>query len=328
MSLSAGDKWTQKADMPTQRLFTSAATVNGKIYVIEGQSSVAGSAISSVEEYDPATDKWTKKTDMPTPRIRFSVCAVNGKIYAIGGAPTNTGAATLATVEVYDSMTDTWEKKTDMPTARHSLSLSVVDGLIYAIGGGSGSIAWKNAVPQVPAPVEVYNPTTDRWMPKSSMPTARFEHTSGVVRGKIYVIGGAKDGNNVVARVEVYDPTTDRWTRKADMPTARYIYTVSAVNNKLYAIGGAIPIPAWWTILRTVEAYDPTTDRWEKKTDMLTARTDPSRSVVNGKIYVFGGWAGADGLATVEEYTPDGWSFAALPQSRLITTWGTIKQDR
>jgi hypothetical protein len=37
--------------------------VNGKIYAIGGSSGVA---ISTVEEYDPATDKWTKKADTPT----------------------------------------------------------------------------------------------------------------------------------------------------------------------------------------------------------------------------------------------------------------------
>jgi hypothetical protein len=75
-----------------------------------------------------------------------------------------------------------------------------------------------------------------------------------------------------------------------------------------------------------VEEYDPQTDSWERKTDMLIARTDLGSGTANGKIYVLGGWAGGNGLAVVEEYTPDGMPFAVSPQNKLATTWGAIKQ--
>jgi hypothetical protein len=56
MSQEAGT-WTQKADMPTARFVSGSAVVDGKIYIIGGESSL--DRIAVVEEYDPAADTWT-----------------------------------------------------------------------------------------------------------------------------------------------------------------------------------------------------------------------------------------------------------------------------
>lgn len=144
----AADKWTRKADMPTPRLNLSTSAVNGKIYAIGGNVLIDNviKALSTVEEYDPATDTWTKKADMPTPRYVLSTSVVNGKIYAIGGQsgrPIGGIPNPLETVEEYDPATDTWTNKTGMPTARGGLSASAVDGKIYAIGGAKGAMGFS-----------------------------------------------------------------------------------------------------------------------------------------------------------------------------------------
>ena len=51
--------------------------------------------------------------------------------------------------------------------------------------------------------------TTDIWTKKADMPTPRMGHTTCVVDGKIYAIGGAltvKPPHPAVATVEVYIP--------------------------------------------------------------------------------------------------------------------------
>ena len=60
-----------------------------------------------------------------------------------------------------------------------------------------------------------------------------------------------------------------------------------------------------------VEEYDPQTDRWVRKADMPTKRAFCSASVVDGKIYVMGGYETRDrAVSTVEEYNPvtDTWT--------------------
>jgi hypothetical protein len=73
--------------------------------------------------------------------------------------------------------------------------------------------------------------------------------------------------------------------------------------------------------------YDPTTDQWLKKADMPTPRWYFSTSAVNGKIYALGGRSNWDvpPLATVEEYTPEGWPFAIFPWGKRAAIWGSIK---
>ena len=148
------------------------------------------------------------------------------------------------------------------------------------------------------------------WTQKTDIPTPRWRHTSAVVDGKIYVIGGTTDEPNpeLVWPVEVYNPTTDAHTRKTDMPLARTVST-SVVNGKIYAIGGTY-IPNGST--SDVEEYDPATDTWTRKADMPTPRRQLATCVINGKIYAIGGLAGAavQGLRAVEEYDPstDTWA--------------------
>jgi hypothetical protein len=82
-----------------------------------------------------------------------------------------------------------------------------------------------------------------------------------------------------------------------------------------------------------VEAYDPATDTWTKKTSMPRARTFLATSAVNGKIYAIGGTLGApwNGVSTVEEYDT-GFVPALItsvnPAGKLPMLWGEIKRNQ
>ena len=173
--------------------------------------------------------------------------------------------------------------------------------------------------------VEEYDPTKDEWTDKTLMPLPTSHHSSGVIRDKIYIVGG------LVATASLafeYNPITDRWSGKCDMPTARNNFALSAVNEKLYAMGG---VPG---SLATVEQYDPSSDTWTKKADMPTGRGGLSSTVVGGKIYAIGGargnvWNEPEGtLGTVEEYTPEGWEYSVSSFDKLVAIWGQIKRGR
>jgi hypothetical protein len=74
--------------------------------------------------------------------------------------------------------------------------------------------------------------------------------------------------------------------------------------------------------LSTVEEYDPATDRWTEKTDMPTARSWLSTSVVNRKIYAIGGCKNQNILAIVEVYDT---GFAFEGKDKLAASWGKLK---
>ena len=163
------------------------------------------------------------------------------------------------------------------------------------------------------------------------MPTARDYAATGVVKDKIYAIGGLTHGFVAVSAVEAYDPATDTWTKKANMPTARGTFTAE-VNGKIYAIGGGVPRVNLQQnlLLSTVEIYFPETDTWTKGTNLPTAKDGFSTSVVNGVIYVIGGtdsWPNPNTLplsylSTVEAFDT---GLAVSPQGKLPTLWGLLK---
>ena len=97
--------------------------VGGKIYVIGGATTVAGSkepfftffgpsrVSAPTRCYDPATNKWESRKPMSVPRNHAFGGVVNGKIYVIGGR-TGHGFILSATntdmVEEYNPMNDSW----------------------------------------------------------------------------------------------------------------------------------------------------------------------------------------------------------------------------
>ena len=256
-----------------------------------------------------AEENWTQKADMPTQRSGFDTCIVDGKIYAIGGEIDRFGDLTLSTVEMYDPKTDTWTQKADMPTSR-STSISVVDGKIYAIGGakrhkrriGPGVVRDIIELPTV----EMYDPATDTWTQKADMPTPRSTSTC-VVDGKIYAIGGIAYSNVKKRKpwrldtVEVYDPATDTWAKAKKMNHARSGAAVSVVDGKIYVMGGTgwpqIPFHPG-PFLSSIEVYNPKTNQWREIGDMPAAKSSHTASVIDGKIYVIGGFFRGNGLDT------------------------------
>ena len=247
---------------------------------------------------------------MPTARIGLSACTVNGKIYVFGGE--NPAWQVLAMVEEYNPATDKWTKKSDMPTPRARLAVCVIKGKIYAIGG------WPNQ-----DSVEKYDPVKDEWTRKTPMLFGTDRLATAVVDDKIYTFGGMDQGLNYVKTAQEYDPVSDTWRKIADLPEVAGEFTASAVNGKIYIIG-------WFD---NVLEYDPKRDKYEKKAPLLTLQqglgysVKSSTSVINGKIYVFGG-SGPDPIGKkVSMYDPatDKWTEKPdMPTARQFLTTSAV----
>jgi N-acetylneuraminic acid mutarotase len=165
------------------------------------------------------------------------------------------------------------------------------------------------------------------WARKTDMPTNRYLPSTSVVRGKIYAIGGWNTIGEwnpqweALRRVDEYDPTTDTWTRKADMPTGRGHAETCVVNEKIYVVGydsDVWPVPPR---ILPVEVYDPATDTWAQKADMPTRRCWYNACVVDGIIYVIGGWNGKHtGIVEAYDTATDTWTRKAdMPTARSFS---------
>jgi N-acetylneuraminic acid mutarotase len=161
-NLSAG--WQELAQCPGTPRFTAAtAAVNGKIYVIGGNTgmdnSTGGEYTTVVDDwrYDPATNAWSRLQDMPVASSAYPAGQTvfdNRYMIMAGGAPLNTitnpdgstragyGTATkhdpgydyYSDVFVYDTLLGKFGTATMLPLNNCAPMTAVVGNHIYMVG--------------------------------------------------------------------------------------------------------------------------------------------------------------------------------------------------
>jgi len=73
------DVWETKTPPPTGRWGATAATVDGKLFLIAAGSPIP-SGSQNLEEYNPESDSWSQKSQMPQPGWGAVSAVVDGKI--------------------------------------------------------------------------------------------------------------------------------------------------------------------------------------------------------------------------------------------------------
>lgn len=190
----------------------------------------------------------------------------------------------LPNTEIARAAEDSWEILSNLPTGILGPGgVAAVNGKIYVIGGTNEN-GYLNTN-------EEYDPATDTWTRKRSMPTLRSGFAIAVYQNKIYVIGGGGDFGfeEVTGKNEMYDPLTDTWETKAPMPTARQFMDANVVDGKIYVIGGGKPInfnnPSY--VPNINEVYDPETNIWSTSIAPPVKVSNYASAVYGNKIYVF-----------------------------------------
>ena len=325
-----GMRWSKAAPFPEPEEELYGTVINGKFYVVGGfgfnPGGVANAALNAgrgaaapappanpgrggaatnigpcggcppglMYEYDPAADKWTKKKDIPVHVHHQGQAAYNGKLYIFGGCLRQiSGEGATANVWEFDPVADSYKALAPMPVKRCSPQAEEVGGKIYVIGGleplenGLGTrVTGRN---------EVYDPATNTWTTRSPMPTSRNHAYSGVVNGKIYVIGGRIGAGNIPATtnidvVEEYDPATNLWGAiHQRMPTPRSGGGAATYSGKIYVGGGELQNRQLAAAFRALEAYDPVNDTWDILPSMPSARHGNAMGFIGNRLHVVSG---------------------------------------
>jgi hypothetical protein len=190
----------------------------------------------------------------------------------------------------------------------------------------------------------VKNAVENTWAEKAPMQQARADLGVAVVNGKIFAIGGLvlkyQDKTTVqsldVGTNEEYDSAKNTWSYKTPMPTPRDSFAIAVYQNKIYCIGGTTGISRehGQTLTTANEVYDPATNTWENRTGVPTTRIKATANVVNGKIYVMGGYPNTT-LNEVYDPATDTWT--EMPMStdpfgpsvvynnRVYVMWGETR---
>jgi N-acetylneuraminic acid mutarotase len=243
-----------------------------------------------------------------------------------------------------------WSRLAPFPEPSEELWGASAGGKLYVFGGLAPG--WK---PKGYA--FEYDPDTDKWTKKQTMPLGLHHVAAAELNDKIYMFGGFKypdaakpgekpnPGWQPVDNAWEYDPANDTWKALAPMPTKRGSSNAVVHGGKIYVIGGASMHPGSkepfihparpHRSVSTNEVYDPATNTWETRQPMPTARNHAAAGMANNKIYVIGGRVGAafitraSSINIVEEYDPvtDQWGAlkAAMPTARSAVTFGTYR---
>ena len=240
---------------------------------------------------------------------------------------------TLLLVVASSSFAGGWEQITELPTWRIGADAAAVNGKIYLIGGFDFHENLGGRAPAL-STVDVYDTRTNTWHTVANMPTPRVAARTAVFSNEIYTFGGydrkgPRGAFRYKKNVEMYDTGTDAWVKKRDMPTLRNGFMPAVVDGKIYVIGGSVHDKKLNRDVATglVEVYDPLTDKWEKRADMPTERGRTDVVVVDGKIYVLGGYNWQWGplvdkfVTSIEEYNPKTDQWHELPDMPMLKFW-------
>jgi N-acetylneuraminic acid mutarotase len=137
---SAG--WIQLTNLPQPRNHVGGAALNGKIYVVGGQTGQDNLSVfkSNVYEYTPSSNSWREVAPLinqPRSHIANATFVYNGKIVVEGGE--GPGRVALSNVETYDPSTNQWTALTNLKAARSSGIGAVWDDHLFFTTGYNGA---------------------------------------------------------------------------------------------------------------------------------------------------------------------------------------------
>jgi N-acetylneuraminic acid mutarotase len=208
----------------------------GRLWVFGGSTGPFSGAVDRAAVLDPGTGTWTALAPLSVARGGATARVLAGRIYVIGGM--DASGRSVDVVEVYDPASDAWSPAAPLLVRRDNPGSAVLDGKLYVFGGRTRN-ADGSAINATLASVEMYDPATDAWRPRASMPTGRRTMSVGTLGGRVQLMGGenAPDGGAFSANEE-YDPVSDSWRVLRTMPAPRHGAAAGTIGGVVYVTGG------------------------------------------------------------------------------------------
>ncbi|CAK8685790.1 unnamed protein product [Clavelina lepadiformis] len=254
------NQWSKMPDTNIVRKYPSAVNYNQQILLMCGScKGFLGPYYNSVEMLDlnDENPKWESNLpSMGEKRSLFASALLNGLVYCAGGY---NRSSRLSSCESYNPEERKWSSIRNMNISRSHHALVSACGLLYALGGLHDRNNATNAA-------ECYDPRNGKWKYIPPMKTRRSRLTAVALNNEIYAIGG-HDGSNHLSSVEKYNLDTKTWLDVPSMNEKRYGGSACVVDDAIWVFGGQDA--------KTVEFYDPATNKWQVSTNMDTERQFP-----------------------------------------------------
>ena len=197
----------------------------------------------------------------------------------------------------------TFEQSTPISPRRMGASAVSYENEVYVIGGVYKAGPWIDLTT-----IDKFDNKSNQWVELTDQVVGRHYHTTEVINGIIYIIGGRGINDSNVETVQAYNISTNTLSTMAPLSISRRQMNSVVYEGKIYVVGGDTHAAGH---TGAVEVYDPSSDSWSNLSPMPTAR-ECDIALVGDKIYAFGGYDGSSGLRTVEIYdiSSDSWTKA------------------
>ena len=221
------------------------------------------------ERYDPVFDCWSTldHLEFPTedPDINISdiqVTVVRGEIYSIE-MDTSSKQSTIKRLSVERL---SWQTVLSSHSGCRAASCVVAAGNhLYVCGG------WMNG--EYVTKAERFDTVENKWEEIANMQQARGYACGVTTEGKIFVAGGYEGGSGYVLKTcEMYNISTNEWQFIGSLNVPRENCSMMCLKGTLYVLGGT---DARCQSELSVECYDPTEDKWIKKTTIPVKTISP-----------------------------------------------------
>ncbi|KAK4178715.1 hypothetical protein QBC36DRAFT_233770 [Triangularia setosa] len=308
-----GGKWQTLqsiSNLPRQEHVTlalsssSLAIFGGILPANDSSSPIPYLTTNILQIYSIPKKTWSFGAPAPLALNHPNAAVVNGKIYLLGGLTEIDNWAWRPSPKsfVYEPKTDVWSDLPPIPeseTSRGSAAMGVHNGVIYLAGGLTLLPLVPELGPQQTTDVvSAFDTKNNTWLtlPEKArrLPEGRDHAGAAVYKGKFYVLGGRKNGQDNV-KDTVFELDLKRlsrgWTlKKGRMHTPRGGLAAARLGGNVYTLGGeGNKVNGTEGVFPQVEVYDVQRDKWERLRDMEVPRHGTSAVGIGGGVYVPGG---------------------------------------
>lgn len=212
-------------------------------------------------------------------------------------------------LRLYDEKTGHWKALKPMEAPRYQHGVALLGGFLFIVGGQSTyDTKGKTAIDSAYR----YDPRFDKWLQIASLNEKRtFFHLSAL-KGKLFAVGG-RNASGEIDTVECYNLKKNEWTFVSSMVEPHYGHAGTVHGDFMYISGGITRD----TFQKELWCYDPVSDTWSRRADMMELRGLHCMCTVEDRLYVMGGnhfrdSSDYDDVLSCEYYSPETGQWTAV----------------
>ncbi|GIX96054.1 beta-scruin [Caerostris darwini] len=229
-----------------------------------------------------AKEAYEQEPDVQKTKRRSSCCA----------SSKDNGSSML----LYDPASDQWSVIGQLPKPRHHHRLIYLKNVLYTIGGCDPEVTKQGKMVPLRSG-HSFDLASKKWRKLPKMRHSRMYHGTAALQGKIYVVGGKDETDNMLDSVEVYDPEKNAWYElNSHLDSPSMGVGVCTHGGQLWVIGGMVQSKAGKIdLVKDVKRYDPNNQSWNHDIpDIPFPRAFIGAVECGKRLYVIGGTSYAD----------------------------------